>query len=390
MATSENPGNAGEAARIPRGAAERAYFIWERNMNYEEIAKPPVVLGTHPTRPHRDAMHCVSTLCGQDARVPRGFAISSSVDINGLDAECEDFRISEYLESASLEESLRAVGQLNPVILLDRGPGTVIVCGFRRVAALRRLGVHTVIARILTLEDCRATHPLELALYDNLAHRKLSPLEQARAVVKLRDICGIKRECLIEKYLPLLGLPPRENALEACFALHAVHPELRRLFDAEALTPASMERLAKLSKGEQKRFAALMTLIRLSASMQKKTLELLDDLSVMNRMRFTALLDMPEISEFLNDAKLSSFQKGEKLYGTLYRLRNPNVARAEACFAAQRKRLGLPGAIRVLPPPYFETDELRVEFTAANPQKFRELAAALKNAADSPELDKLW
>jgi hypothetical protein len=151
-----------------------------------------------------------------------------------------------------------------------------------------------------------------------------------------------------------------------------------------------MERLAKLSENEQERFAALMEAVRLSASLQKKTLDLLDDLSGMNRMPFTDPLDIPEIQEFLRDAKLSSFQKGEKLYGALYRLRNPRVARAEADFAAQRKLLGLPGAIRITPPPYFETAELRVEFAAAGPGKFRELAAALQKAADSPELEKLF
>jgi len=316
--------------------------------------------------------------------------IPGNVEIGGIDAGCEDFRISEELDSDRLTDSLRAVGQLNPVILLEHGERLIIVCGFRRIAALRQLGARAAVARILTEEECRNTHPLKLALYDNITHRKLSPLEQARAAVKLLDICGITHEQLIGEYLPLLGLPPRENALTACLALHAARPELKSLFAADALTLASMERLAKLSEDEQKSFASLMAVIRLSASLQKKTLDLLDDLAGMNRAHFTASLEIPEVMEFLRDAKLSSFQKGEKLYGTLYRMRNPRVARAEAEFVSQRKLLGIPGAIRITPPPYFETADLRVEFEAASPQKFRELAAALKKAADSPELKKLF
>jgi ParB-like chromosome segregation protein Spo0J len=312
------------------------------------------------------------------------------IEVGAIDVECEDFRISEELDSKYLSDSLRDVGQLNPVILLERGVRPVVVCGFRRLAALRRLGVRAVIARILTAEDCRAAHPLEVALHDNLTHRKLSPLEHARAIVKLRDICGITRERLIEKYLPILGLPPRESVLETYLAVHAAHPELRRLFAADALTLASIERLAKLSESEQERFAELMAAVRLSASLQKKTLDLLDDLAGINQASFTSPLNIPEVKRFLKDANLSSFQKGEKLYGWLYRLRNPRVAHAEAGFAAQRKRLGLPGAIRVLPPPYFETVGLRVEFEAANPEKFREFAAALQKAANSPEIEKLF
>ena len=312
------------------------------------------------------------------------------VEIDGIDAECDDFRISDDPDSAHLTDSLRAVGQLNPVILLERNTQPIVVCGFRRIATLRLLGARTVTARILTAEDCCAMHPLELALRDNLAHRKLSPLEQARAVAKLRDICGVTRERLINEYMPLLGLPPRENALTTCLALHVARPELRRLFATDALTLASIERLSKLSEDEQCRFAVLMKVVRLSASSQKKTLDLLDDLAGMNRTPFTAPLDASKIQEFLSDSKLSSFQKGEKLYGALYRLRNPRVARAEADFAEQRKRLGLPVAIRVTPPPYFETAGFRVEFDVANPEKFRELAAALQKVADSPELKKMF
>jgi len=316
--------------------------------------------------------------------------VLKEVAVAGIDAQCEEFRISDDIDSGRLTDSLKAVGQLNPVILLERGANPVIVCGFRRIAALKRLGVRAVMARFLADEDCRTTHPLKLALFDNLAHGKLSPLEQARAVVKLRDICGVEREQLIGEYLPVLGLPPRESALDACLALHAARPELKRLFAEEALTHASMGRLTKLSEDEQKRFAGLMSTVRLSASMQKKTLDLFDDLAGMNRANFTAPLDIPEIKELMWDAKLSSFQKGEKLREALYRLRNPRIAHAEADFIEQRKRLGLTGAIRMTPPPYFETAELHVEFDAASPEKFRELAAALHGAADSPELEKLF
>ena len=318
------------------------------------------------------------------------YAKLKEVEVGAIDAECEDFCVGEELCTDRLEDSLRAVGQLNPVILLERGARLVIVCGFRRVAAMRRLGAQTVVARILTAEDCRVMHPFELALRDNLSQRKPSPLEQSRTVVKLRDLCGITRERLIGEYLPLLGLPPHGNALDGCLALHAARPELKRLFAEGTITFASMERLANLSENEQERFASLMSVVRLSASLQKKTLDLLNDLAGMNQSPITDPLDIPEIQEFLRNGKLSSFQKGERLYEALYSLRNPRLARAVADFAVQRKLLGLPGAVRVTPPQYFETVGLRVEFDATTPEKFRQLVAALQKAAESPVLEKLF
>ena len=66
------------------------------------------------------------------------------------------------------------------MILLDLQPRMAIVCGFRRIHALRQLDRTEVLARILSTEDCDRTGAFLLALWDNLSHRQLSPLEKAR------------------------------------------------------------------------------------------------------------------------------------------------------------------------------------------------------------------
>ena len=47
-------------------------------------------------------------------------------------------------------------------------------------------------------------------------------------------------------------------------------------------------------------------------------------------------------------------------------------------------------SIRILPHPFFETADLRVEFEASSVERFRELAAALDNAAQSQALEGLF
>ena len=56
-----------------------------------------------------------------------------------IDFADETFRISEDLECEVLLTSLREIGQVHPVLLLDEGEKCRIVCGFRRLHALRRL-----------------------------------------------------------------------------------------------------------------------------------------------------------------------------------------------------------------------------------------------------------
>jgi len=312
------------------------------------------------------------------------------VDICEIDDGDETFRISENLDSPPLTASLLAVGQLNPVILLEKDSRKIIVCGFRRIRAMRRLAISRISARLLTDEDCRGAHPFEFALRDNLSRGQLNPLENARAIYGLQNLCGISRSRIIQEYLPLLGLPPHENVLSGYETLRAARHELRRRLEEGLLTFSTVERLAKLSGEEQDRFASLATVVRMSAGTQKKVLELLDDLRGMTGNAFTAPLDTPEIRELSGDAAATPFQKGEKLYETLYRLRYPRVSRARENFTARRNSLGLPGAIRIIPHPYFETSGLRVEFDASDAGRFRELAGTLQKASQSPELENLF
>ena len=306
-----------------------------------------------------------------------------------IDCDDETFRISEELDVIAVQDSLREIGQLNPVILRDRSPLKQIVCGFRRVRALRNLGRTRALTRILSV-DRDPIQIFSLALWDNLSHRQLNPLEKARVIFKLQNVCGASAATLIEVYLPLLGLTPHESVLQAHLALNAAHPGLKRCLTEGQLTLSSVDALAQMLDSVQDKIASLMTRIRLSASMQRKFLALLEDLSAIESARFEAPLDRTEMLEILDDSKLSPFQKGETLCEVLYRLRNPMLSQALECFQSQKARLGLPGSIRVAPHPYFEEPDLHVEFNAANSQRFREMAAALHKAAQSPELDELF
>lgn len=316
--------------------------------------------------------------------------IFKEIQLEEIDAEDESFRISEELDFTPVLDSLREIGQLNPVILLDRKPLRVLVCGFRRIQALRRLGKNQVLARILSEESRSPAGFLELALWDNLSHRQLDPLEKARVLFKLRDIGGMPNPVLVKVYLPLLGLMPHESVLHAYISLHGARPGLRRCLAEGRLTHSSVEYFAKTPDQVQDGVAFIMGKIRLSASSQKKVLDLLEDVSAMTNARLDAPLGSPEVSAILADPRLSPFQKGEKVYEILYRLRNPRLSEALERFLAQKESLRLPGSIRITPHPFFETPDLHVEFDASNIERFRELAAALQRAGQAPQLERLF
>jgi hypothetical protein len=312
------------------------------------------------------------------------------IPLEEIDFDDEEFRISEDLDSGCVLNSIREIGQLNPVLFLDRGPRKVIVCGFRRARAVKRLENRGVLGRLLSLETHSPLQAFELAIWDNISHRQLNALEKARILFKLKGTFGVSGDILLKIYLPLLDLAPHESVLNSYIALDGVRPGLRRCLTEGLLTHSSLESLAKQPGLVQDRFASLMNVIRLSASLQKKVLELLEDLSALFDCPLAGPLDNPEVIAVLDDSRLSPFQKGEKLHAILFRLRNPRLSQSLERFAARKKRLGLPGSIRISPHPFFETSNLRVEFDAGNTESFRELTSALQKAAQLQDLEELF
>ena len=314
------------------------------------------------------------------------------INLTAIDFEDETFRISEDLAPAQMISSLQAVGQLNPVVLLgsENSHRYRIVCGFRRLHGLRSLGRSGADARILLSGEFSQLEVFLRAIWDNLSHRRLEPLEVARALCGLQKLCGLEEELLVKHFLPLFGLSSHRNVLRSYCRLHLLHPELRRLLNAGHLTLASAERLAQTAPEVQTGVLAVLGRIHLSASRQREVLELCEDLAVLSGTTLAGILNQSEILTIAEDARLSSSQRGDRIHEVLYRRRNPRLSGAKEAFFAGKAALDLPGTIRLSPDPYFETPRLRVEFDVASAPAFREAVAALERAGRAAALDRLF
>jgi len=313
-----------------------------------------------------------------------------TVRLDDIDFSDETFRITEDLALEKMMASLKATGQINPVVLLTRTASPdVIVCGFRRLHALRQLGVREAMARME--QPSRA--PLEIfsmALLDNVSHRVLNPLECARALSVLEHSCDVDQSTLVEKYLPLMGLAPHKNVLCSYLSLHRLEPALRRLLREEHLTVSSAERLAGKSSETQQEYARVLDRVRLSAAMQRKVLDLLEELGALAAAGLKEVVDRPEIASVLKGPGLSPFQRGEKVHDALRRLASPRLCRAHDQFRAKGRSLKLPGKVCLAPDPCFETPRIRVDFEVSSAAEFRDVASALHQAAQNPALDGLF
>ncbi len=132
---------------------------------------------------------------------------------------------------AELEQSIRQVGLLQPIVVRAQGDGSYeLVMGERRWRASQRAGLTTIPAIV---RDTADTDMLRDALLENLHRSQLNPLEEAAAYQQLLADFGATHEELsqrigrsrpqISNTIRLLGLPPTVQSKVAAGVLSAGH-----------------------------------------------------------------------------------------------------------------------------------------------------------------------
>lgn len=132
---------------------------------------------------------------------------------------------------ASLAESIRALGVLQPVLVREVARGRFeLIAGERRWRASRRAGLQTIPAIVRTIDN---RDSLEQALVENLHRQDLNPLEEAGAYQQLIEDFDLthdevaarvgKSRASVSNTLRLFQLPPSIQRMVADGQLSAGH-----------------------------------------------------------------------------------------------------------------------------------------------------------------------
>src|SRR5207342_3368557 len=118
-------------------------------------------------------------------------------------------------ELASLAESIREVGILQPVLVRETSEGYEMIAGERRWRAARRVGLQHIPALVRDTDDASS---LEHALVENVHRADLNVLEEAAACQQLIEDFGLTHDevairvgrsrVTVSNTLRLMQLPP--------------------------------------------------------------------------------------------------------------------------------------------------------------------------------------
>lgn len=129
----------------------------------------------------------------------------------------DNIRTGELPEIESLAKTIASVGLLEPILVTEskETPGKYnMIAGFRRLTAVRSLGLLTISARIL---DDATSDRLRKALIENLQREDMAPLDIGKTLVRYIKDSGKEQQDVAEElgkapgyvsqYLALLSLP---------------------------------------------------------------------------------------------------------------------------------------------------------------------------------------
>ncbi|MBM3333739.1 ParB N-terminal domain-containing protein [Candidatus Sumerlaeota bacterium] len=290
----------------------------------------------------------------------------------------------------ALKRSVGKVGVLQPLVVRRRlSDGRCqIVCGFGRAAAAQQANLATVPAYVLGCEttdfDC-----LNLALNDNLGHRRVNPIEQAIALTKLGQF--VDREHLIADYMELPGMRSSGPLLVRALALMHLTDRLQLAVAEGRMEEKVGAALARLPRDDQERFACLLDVCRPSVSVVREWAEALLDISRRDKRSVSEILGTPDIAAILGSGEITDAQRTSALRHHIHNLRYPTLAQREAQFAKTVSALRLPPSMRLEAAAGFETDEMCLQIRFTNEEQLREAIRIVDRWFDAPSpLGELW
>jgi len=309
---------------------------------------------------------------------------SCSIQLNKIDWNDTSCLITYGPLPHKLLLSIQTVGLIEPPLLQGKKNGLFrIVCGGRRLAACKKIGLDSLRCRVLpsSFEHQRC---LRLAIYDNVAQRTLNPVEKSLVLAKMSDY--LEEPQLIDEFMPLLDLEPSITLFNRYLGLHDLEEVILDSLAAGRLNERIAFALATQEQRDRLAYLLLFEELPFSVSVQEEIIETVEEIAQKENLTPEQILSSKEIRVLRQASKRPARQRAQEIRKHLQARRNPRLTARRERFAREARDLNLPSGVRLIPPAYFEGPKWILECTF---ERAEELASRLRRVAqlaDQPEL----
>lgn len=292
---------------------------------------------------------------------------------------------------STLLASIREAGLLVPPVLREAGGGLYqIVCGWRRIQAVRSLGLESIEALIGSKKELTDEASLRRSLLENRFHRGFNEIEKAMVFVRLQDEFSSILPRLGDVLEEDLRFPQEPQALEDRRFLLSLS-ELVRLKVATAQLSYGQALLLRGFPVESRDlFCDLMIGCALNLQESRQAAQWVREVCLRESEDPLRLLESLRSAAAV-DERRPPRKNAQAFLGALRRRRYPALEAARARFETAWKETGLEKAeIQVSHDPTFETSELRLQISADSEDVLRERVDALRRALDQGSFRKVF
>lgn len=280
-----------------------------------------------------------------------------TIPLNDINIADRRFCISYPLEDETLTGSIREIGIVQPVLLLDASP-LITITGFKRLASAKKLGFMEIPAII---KKAGADEALLLSIHDNLG-RGLNTVEKACALEKMvRN--GFSRQRIFG-IMTLLSLESHEKVLNNFVAIANAEEPLKDLIVRHGVSMKSIEYLLGFDAQERNKIISLVSPLHLTGSLLREILEML----ILIKIRKGAI-----------DLRgLRAAGEGRELKTRLKKKNYPILSSMEKDLLAIKQRCALPPNIDIKVDPFFEKEYIDILLKIKNENDVRAAIEKLK------------
>lgn len=309
----------------------------------------------------------------------------NQVPLSLIDSEDQTFRITTETGIDDILDSIKNVGLINPPILIKKKSKYTIICGFRRIAACRILGLLNIEAKI-PVSNANELDCLKVAITDNSFQRPLNLIEQSKSLFMLSGF--FKDITSLADAASSLGLPCNPSLIKKIINIYHLPSPIQDSVLSNTISLSMAVELGRFEKDAGITFARIFNDLKLGLNKQRELITLINEISLRENIPVMKVIQESNFQEILQNDEFDRTKKTEKLRFYLKKRRYPSIAQAEQDFESLINELKLKNGMKLIPPKNFEGNTFIIKLYFNNLKELQDHSDTLKKIIQNPIFKK--
>ncbi|MCP3921146.1 MAG: ParB/RepB/Spo0J family partition protein [Desulfobacterales bacterium] len=305
------------------------------------------------------------------------------VKLEDIDSD-EKFRVTTNNCIKELLSSIKEDGLITPPLLIFEKNKYLIVSGFRRLSACKKLNVAEINAIVLDEPDELKLH--KYAILENSKHRNLNVIEQSIAVTRLLPFFdGADSAKEISK---ITGIPQNPSLIDKLTQISKLPTRIKNYMLDDSISMVIGLELSNLENRVAIKFADIFHFLKMSLNIQKEVLTNIVEISHREKISLDDIFNTKEIFDILADQDKNRNEIASCFRQYLKKRRYPELSKAEKFYIDKTKTLNLKN-IKLIPPKFFEGDNYTISMNFKTTSDLTKYAEEIDSLSQNEIMDEI-